>query len=212
MTQGKISDEECLARQQALLLGITGLLPSQRQDSRQENRADDQWVDILERLWTSSHHTKAMSPNTWHLFKVRPDNFPIRRLVAMSYLLLRYRGKGILEELVSLVKEAPLSRGYHRLERGLLVTTDGYWASHFDFDLGGRIRNPTLLGSGRAADITVNVLLPFTFALGQFTSQPQLGRQAFDLYHHHPKLTVDSVERQMTAQLGLSSSLVDSAQ
>lgn len=211
ITQGEISDEECLARQQALLLGTAGLLPSQRKDKHQENRLDDKWIDKLERLWTSSHHTEAMSPNTWHLFKVRPNNSPIRRLIAMSYLILRYRGKGILEELVSMIKEVPVSRSYHRLKRGLLVTTNSYWASHFDFGSVNRIRSLALLGSGRAADITVNVLLPFTFAWSQFTSQPELQRKASDLYHHYPKLAVNSVERHMTDQLRLSSSLVNSA-
>ncbi len=212
ITQGEISDDECLDRQQALLLGAAGLLPSQRQDRHPGNRLDDKWIDKLERLWTSSHYTEVMSPDSWHLFKVRPNNSPVRRLVAMSYLILRYRGKGLLEGLVSLVKEVPVSRGYHRLAKGLLVTTNGYWASHFDFGSGSRIRIPSLLGRGRAADITVNVLLPFTFAWSQFTSHPELEGKAFDLYRRYPRLAVNSVERHMTEQLRLSSSLVNSAQ
>ncbi len=212
MVQGEISNEECLARQQAMLLGGAGLLPSQRQGRHRENRLDDKWIDKLESLWANSHHTEAMSCHAWQLFKVRPNNSPIRRLVALSYLVLRCRERGILEGLVGVIKEVPVSRGYHSLENGLLVTTDGYWASHFDFGSGSRIRNPTLLGSRRAADITVNVLLPFTFAWSQFTSQPELVRKAFDLYRRYPRLAVNSVERHMTAQLGLSSSLVNSAQ
>ncbi len=212
VTQGEMCDEEHLARQQALLLGTAGLLPIQRQDRHQGNRLGDKWIDKLERLWTSSHHTEAMSPNAWHLFKVRPNNSPICRLVAMSYLILRYRGKGILEGLVSLVKEVPASRGYHRLEKGLVVTTSDYWVSHFDFVSGSRTKSPTLLGRGRAADIIVNVLLPFTLAWSQFTSQPELGRKAFDLYHHYPRLAVNSVERHMAEQLGLSKGWVNSAQ
>jgi len=212
IAQGEISDEECLLRQQALLLGTAGLLPSQRQDEHQGKRLDDKWIDKLERLWTSFYHTEAMSHNAWRLFKVRPNNSPICRLVALSYLLLRYRETGILEGLVSLVKKVPLSRGYHSLEKGLVVTTNDYWISHFDFGLSSGIRSQTLLGRGRAADIAVNVLLPFTFAWSQFTSQPELGRKALDLYRRYPKLAVNSVERHITAQLGLSNSLVNSAQ
>ena len=212
VTQGEIPDEECLDRQQALLLGTAGLLPSQRQDRHQENSLDGRWIDKLERLWASYHDTEAMSPHAWHLFRVRPNNSPVRRLVAMSYLILRYKEKGILEGLVSLVKGVPVSQGYHRSAKGLLVTTNGYWASHFDFGSGSRIRSPTLLGSVRAADITVNVLLPFTFAWSQSTSQPELRGKAFDLYRHYPRLAVNSVERHMTRQLGLSNSPVNSAQ
>ncbi len=211
ITQGKISDEECLARQQALLLGTAGLLLSQRQSRHQENELDDKWMDKLERLWTSYPHTKTMSPDAWHLFKVRPNNSPIRRLAAMSYLILRYRGKGIFEELVSLVKEVPTSQGYHRLEKGLAVTANGYWASHFDFGSGSRIRNQSLIGSWRADDIVVNVLLSFTLAWSKVSSQPELERKALDLYHRYPKLAVNSVERHMRHQLGLTSHLVNSA-
>jgi len=207
MAQGEISDEECLARQQALLLGTAGLLPSQRPDRHPENRLDDKWIDKLERLWISCHHTEAMSHHAWQLFKVRPNNSPVRRLVAVSHLILRYRNKGILEELVGMVKEVPVSRGYRGLARGLLVTTDGYRASHFTFGPSGR----TLLGSGRAADITVNVLLPFSLAWSQFTSQPELERKTFELYGRYPRLAANSVERHMTEQLGLNSSLVKSA-
>ncbi|MBA7676675.1 hypothetical protein ES703_84919 [subsurface metagenome] len=212
VTQGKISDEECLARQQALLLGTAGLLPPQRLDSSQSNKLEDKWGDKLKRLWGSFHLTETMSPCAWHLFKVRPNNFPIRRLVAMSYLILRYREKGLFEELVNMVKEVPLSQGHRRLEKGLMVTADGYWASHLDFGLTSKVRNPTLLGNRRAADIAVNVLLPFTFAWGKVTSQPQTESKAFNLYHCYPKLVKNTIERHMMNQLGLSDSLVNSAQ
>jgi len=211
VAQGGLSDEECLAQQQALLLGTAGLLPSQRQSRCESNWLDGQWTEKLEGLWESFGYSEAMSPSDWRLFKVRPNNSPIRRLVAMSYLILRYRERGILEELVNMVKEAPISQDCRRLERGLLVTADGYWASHFDFISGGRIGSPTLLGSRRAADIIVNVLLPFTFAWSGSSFQPELERKASDLYCHYPKLAVNSVERHMEDQLGISSSLVNSA-
>ncbi len=212
LTQGKISDEECLAQQQALLLGTAGLLPSQRPNWPQKNKIDDKWIEKLEKLWVSSHQTEVMSENNWHLFKVRPNNFPLRRIVAMSYLTLRYRENGIFEEMVNKIRGAALSKGHHELEKMLLITTNGYWASHFDFGSGSRLRVPTLLGSRRAADIAVNVLLPFTFAWSKFTSQSELARKALDLYYRYPKLVVNTMERHMSNQLGLSRNLVNSAQ
>jgi len=211
VTQGEISDEECLARQQALLLGTAGLLPGQRPNRCQENKLGDKWIDKLERLWTSLRHTEVMSSDDWHLFKVRPNNSPIRRIVAMSYLILRYRERGIVDGVVNMVKEAPLSQGHYRLEKGLLVTPDGYWASHFDFGVGSRISSQTLLGSQRAADIAVNVLLPFIVAWSRLNFQPELEKKSLDLYHRYPWLAVNTVERHMRGQLELSSSLVGSA-
>ena len=211
ITQGKISDEESLARQQALLIGTAGLLPSQRPNWRQEDK-EDKWIDKLEGLWASSRQTEEMSANAWHLFKVRPNNFPVRRLVAMSYLVHRYRQKGIFEAVVNMINEVGVGNGHQRLERGLVVTTNGYWASHFDFGFSRRLKTPTLLGVRRAADIAVNVLLPFALAWGRANSLPVLEKKALDLYCRYPRLVVNTVERHMKNQLGLDSRLVNSAQ
>lgn len=206
MTQGKISDEEFLTQQQALLLGTAGFLPSQYSNRQQEDKLDDRWADNLEKFW-SSYHTKTMSLDAWHLFKVRPNNSPIRRLIAMSYLILRYKDRGIFEWLVSTIRGAPASQKCLTLEKGLLVTTNDFVASHFNSN-----SDCTLLGSERAADITVNVLLPFVFAWSQLSSQPELKEKALELYCHHPDLAANSLVRQMMSQLGLKSEQVNSAQ
>jgi hypothetical protein len=208
---GKTSDTECLARQQALLLGTAGLLPSQRYHRYGTGKSDDEWLDKLEKVWASFRQTETMSEDDWHLFKVRPSNFPTRRIAAMSYLLLRYREKGIREELVNKLGEVPVDTGYQGLERALRVNTDGYWANHLDLGLPSRMSIPALLGGGRAADIVVNVLLPFAFAWGRLAAQPELAIKAFDLYRHHPRLVVNTIERHMRNQLGISRYLVNSA-
>jgi len=210
ITQGKISDEESLARQQALLLGTAGLLPSQCPNWRQEDK-QDRWIDKLEELWASFPQTEAMSASAWHLFKVRPNNFPVRRLVAMSYLVHRYRPQGMFKAIVNMINEAGASNGHHRLGKGLLVTTNGYWASHFDSGFSRRLKMTTLIGARRAADIAVNVLLPFALAWGKASSLPGLERKALDLYRRYPRLVVNTVERHMKNQLDLDSRLVNSA-
>jgi len=212
LNQDRLSDEDYLARQQAWLLGTAGLLPSQCPDWYRWGVSDDRWAERLENLWVSSRHGEVMSVNDWHLFKVRPNNFPVRRLVAMSYLALSYREQGIFEGVVNKIKEAPINKGNRELEKALLITTNGYWASHWALGCNCRMGIPTLLGSRRAADIVVNVLLPFTFAWSRFTSQPELARKAFELYCHYPRLEVNTVERHMSHQLGLNSDLVSSAQ
>ena len=108
-----------------MFLGTAGLLAGQPQDGR-GNQPDKEWRDRLVRFWMSLPHPDVMPPGAWHLLKVRPNNSPVFRLVAMSYLLHRYREKGFLEGLVGLVREAHLSRNVYRsLEAGLVVNADG---------------------------------------------------------------------------------------
>ena len=152
-----------------------------------------------------------MSPDAWHLFRVRPHNSPVRRLVAMSYLVCRYREKGLLDGLLGGLEKAYLVREGRRLEEGLVVRVRGYWAGRVDFGWGGRIRSPTLLGRQRAADIVVNVLLPFAFAWSHSSGRPDLSAKALDIYRRYPRLATNTLERHMEAQFGVVDGLVDSA-
>ena len=210
MTRSKMSGAKFLARQQALLLGTAGLLPSQCSNWHTANE-EDRWIYTLEKMWDSSRLAEAMSEDDWQLFKVRPNNFPTRRIAAMSYLLLRYREKGILAAIAGKLMETMAEKGYRELEKALVVTTDGYWASHFDFGLPSRLITPTLIGDRRAADIIVNVILPFAFVWGEFDCQPGLAGKALELYRRYPRLSVNTLERHMSNQLGLNSDSVSSA-
>ncbi|MBI2830806.1 MAG: DUF2851 family protein [Chloroflexi bacterium] len=210
ISQSGASKEECLARQQALLMGTAGLLPSQRHISNQRIEPDGGWVDCLEKLWAESAHPSEMSPGDWHLFKVRPVNFPVRRMAAMSYLLFSFRGNGLLEESLGMVGKAVANRSHKSLEDGFTVAAEGYWSDHYDFGRSCR-ESPTLVGRGRAADIVVNVILPFTLAWSSFSSRPGLSEGIMELYRSYPRLEPNALERHMRRQMGLGSSLVNSA-
>ncbi len=207
----KAGHEDGLARQQALLMGTAGLLPSQRPEHwRHDIVTADAWVEKLERLWVSTRQTGVMDKDNWQLSPVRPNNSPLRRLAAMSHLVRRHREKGILAAVIDKIAGVGLSRGHRELEELLLVTTDDYWASHITFGPRCRRMVPALLGHPRAADIALNVLLPFAFAWGR-RSRPDFSRKALDLYRRYPRLAVNNLEKHMSRQLGLTGALVSSA-
>jgi hypothetical protein len=181
---------------QALMLGTAGLLPGQR--GRRKGDAGE-WVGRLEQIWGSFGIRERMKGLNWRFFRVRPENFPPRRIAAASYLLSRYGG-GFLGEMLSLLSQTPLSQVQKELERSLMVRVDGYWASHFDFGIEARW-NPSLLGQGRAREIVVNILLPFSFAWAEKFCQPWLGERAIELYRSHPQLGDNWVTRYMEGRI-----------
>jgi len=211
MAADNISDGEYLMRQQSLLMGTAGLLPSQRSERHGTYERHDGWVAGLERTWASSGGTAAMSEEDWHRFKVRPSNLPARRIAAMSYILLQFRAEGLLAGLVERVNREAADAGCGGLAGALRVTADGYWAQNLDFGLPAR-DTPALVGRGRADDIVVNVLLPFAAAWGQANSHQTLASQAFEIYRRHPVLAVNTLERHMTGQLGINRYIINSAQ
>ena len=204
-----IESREGLAQKQALLLGTAGLLPSQRWPGKLSREKE---VQELEQIWQSAgKKVKTMKEGDWTFSHIYPNNSPVRRIVAQSYLLERYcegaypepvKGK-LLAGILQLVKEAPLPGGHRMLENGLTVTGDGYWRDHFDFDVRSKTKIAALLGNSKAGEIVVNVVLPFAFSWGELADEARLADKAIELYRNYPRLAENCITHHMTKQLCL---------
>ena len=146
-----------------------------------------------------------MQGSEWEKLRARPQNSPRARITAMSHLLARYRSQGLFRGLLGVVRDAPQERAKVHFETALLVAADGSPAGR-SAQAKGR-----LLGRERAADIVVNVLLPFASAFGRASGQPELSRKAALLYRGWPRLGMNCLERHMSAQAGLTRGIVNSA-
>ncbi len=189
-TVDRISDEDYLNYCQALLLGTSGLVSGCNRIKYSDCIPSGIRIKKTGGIHTINPCSEPMSADDWCLFKVRPNNSPVRRLIAMSYLLVRYREKGLLGGLLGLVEEILENGGCRELEKGLQV----------DF-----------LGGGRAADITVNVLLPISLAWSRQMASPGLGKSVIGLFLRYPKTATNSVEKHLSGQLGLDKSIVNTA-
>jgi hypothetical protein len=196
-----IESREGLAIKQALLLGTAGLLPSQR---RQGEFAREKEVQELEQIWQSAgKQVKNMKEGDWNFSHIYPNNSPVRRIVAQSYLLERYCVGKLLAGILQLVKEASLPSEHRVLENGLTVAGDGYWRDHFDFDVRSKTKISALLGNSKAGEFAVNVILPFAFSWGKVANEPELMKKAMELYNRYPKLAENEITRHMKKQLCL---------
>ena len=199
-----IESQKGVAVKQALLLGTAGLLPSQRW---QVEFAVKEEFKELEQLWRSADRkVEAMKEGDWNLSHIYPNNSPVRRIVALSYLLERYSGKKLLAGILQLVKEAPRLGRHFLLENGLTVTCNGYWEDHFDFGVISKTRKSALLGNSKVSEIIVNVVLPFAYSWGELTADAKITENAMELYRNYPKLSENCLTCHMKEQLGLGKS------
>jgi hypothetical protein len=209
LLQSTALKEENLDYLEAFLLGQAGFLPSQR-GGRQPGRSDE-YVKKLERNWGAFPGAGIMDFHQWELFKVRPGNHPIRRIVALSRLLYRYRKTGLLPSLLNLMRAMPSHFNPNSMERNLVVVVEGYWERRFDFGLCDTFCSPVLLGRERAAEIMVNVILPFALAWSRIAPEPDLGNKVIGFFERYPRLEINSIERHMLQQLNCSASLIKTA-
>lgn len=207
---GDSPEEMIPTRLQALFLGTAGFLPQQTGDSYFIT-AKDAWTLNLEEEWYGSGRRRELSPEDWHLFRVRPGNFPARRLVGMAYLLLRYRRQGLVAGLKQKIELTSQSEIWHFLENALVVTAEGYWAEHFGPGRQCRKLGRFLIGPSRAAEILVNIVFPFYAAYAACSSCPEIGQKTFELYCSYPVIMDNTIGRHMCLQLGMKPSQVNSA-
>ena len=187
-----------LARR-ALLLGTAGLLPSQRHRS-----VEDMEKDRLERTWQSLGITETMKESDWCFFRVRPDNLPTRRLVALSYLISRYSKSGLLHGAMKLIRKSPPGDEHRWLESGFTILCQGYWANHFDFGITMN-RSSALIGKEKASVTVINVILPFASAWSELSSDIKLKKKAAEIYRRYPTAEDNELTRYMKQQLRLKS-------
>lgn len=206
---GVVDDHMGGAERKALLFGFAGLLPSQR-IHRRRIACDDAEVRELEAIWGATGNQGLLGEMEWCFFRVRPDNFPTRRIGALSELLSRYDEPGLLDGILGLLRQVPCRTERSWLERGLMVKGIGYWGNHIDFGV-AKSGNSALLGKERADEIAVNVVLPFAFSWGEKFNDPGLGERAFAIFQRYGKIADNEITRYMRQQLGVDSEVELSA-
>jgi hypothetical protein len=174
------------SKNKAVMAELAGRVPLKELEAAASDEISDN--DYLVRCQSRfMNEAELMPPGKWHFFKVRPGNHPAQRIAAMSHLLLRYRHQGLLAGLEDSFKEA-VENNTKALEQALLVA-------------------PVLLGQARAADIVVNVLLPFVYSRGP----AELSQSALKLYRDYHAVSENSLVKHMRQQLGLSRYPVNTA-
>jgi hypothetical protein len=186
---------------QTLILGTAGLLPSQRSGG---NRGHfiyrNQDITGLESAWHALDIKCRMQEHEWCLYRVRPQNHPVRRQIALSLLLERYRHSGLLYGLIELFTGSHIDVLNRVLLKGLEINCKGYWADHADF--GVFLKHDTaLLGSSKAGDIAINVVLPFVAAWAELHNDASYREKALNSYVSFPRLAENHVTRHMREQV-----------
>lgn len=193
---------------EAALVGTAGLLPSQRKPKGLDYEAAEYSAE-LERLWEMvkpvlrQHYTSRKPPATieWQFAKVRPANYPPRRLAAAAALLTSYLRPGLLPAMREIAAHTTAPDLPDALTAAMQVAApESFWANHADFGsgLGGA---QDLIGESRAADIALNVLLPFLHSDAYLRDDRPVANKTHLAYNLFPKLAENETTRRMAAEL-----------
>lgn len=140
---------------------------------------------------------------------MRPANFPARRIAGMCHFLLRIFPLTPLHKLLMIfctpgisAQETPFKRIDKELKELFgFVEEEDYWSWHYSF-AGKKLKKTIrLIGSGRAAAIIVNVIIPALLLYARNKEHKQLENLLARFYYWYPRLPSNSLLRYMEHRL-----------
>ena len=121
----------------------------------------------------------VVSPEAWQLFRIRPGNHPSRRIIGVAELLTRSWDTGLVAWATGLVSTENVAG----IKQALTVA-------------GVSNQEGAFIGGSRAADLAVNVVLPFVHVWAKITNITPTAEGALSLYRAWPPLQENALTRE----------------
>ena len=158
---------DSLLQIEALLLGQAGLLS----DDVKENDPYFQHLKTEYSFLANKFSLTPMEGCNWKFFRIRPQNFPYRRIAMLAQLL--HNGFRLFNDIVE-------TEDVKKLRELFKIELTGYWATHFSFGKPSGVNSAAL--SDSAIDIVlINTVAPLLYVYGEKTGSYEMTERAVAL-------------------------------
>jgi hypothetical protein len=149
----KLSTRDAEAR----FLGIANLLPGEIAVTKTE--ADRHARTLWDHWWRQAEGLEPLPREAWRFAGLRPANHPVRRLA----LAAQWAAEGSIAQRLEqwLLQKSDGDEMESSLARALAVPENKFWSRHWTFRSKPARAAQPLLGSSRATDLAINVILPW---------------------------------------------------
>jgi hypothetical protein len=147
---------------EALLFGVSGLLPEQ-QDDNYVNTLNEHW-----KFYRLKYHLQQMDAREWKLMRMRPVGFPGHRLAQLA---------AFIRNAFPLYSRLCSVESYAFFESLFNIQLSSYWKNHYHF---GVVSNTIIEKPGKdfVRNIMVNVVLPLMYFEGIHQIKDELKERA----------------------------------
>ena len=138
----KTRKSELVLHVQAMMFGIAGFMDSPALDPKNFPPGERKYFSKLEKLWR--HYCTLIPCSTlkaedWKFARIRPANYPYRRIAALAHLVVRHQQIGMFEnyikEFTAVINQSG-NKGYaakipKTVYSFFCVDSKDYWSTHF---------------------------------------------------------------------------------
>lgn len=188
---------DSLLQIEALLFGQAGML------NPVFNPRDDYYQNLCTEysFLSSKFSLKPMEESNWKFFRVRPQNFPHRRIALLAEYV--YGGFRLFADIIDCKDEKDL--------RELLnVELKGYWTSHYSFGKPSQMSQKSL-SNGSLNIILINTIAPLYYAYGEAIDSYEMTDKAVRLLESLPAEKNSIIARFASAGLKADNALMSQA-
>jgi hypothetical protein len=194
-----MNGERCAATLQAMLLGVSSLLP---EDVRDPQQSVDAYVRHLWDIWW--HRRDGLQEyilpwQVWRFNGIRPANHPQRRLALAAHWLAKKDLATRLEEwLAQKIRKQELLPSLLEI---MQVEKDEFWSWRWTLKAARMTQEQPLMGEARLSDIAMNVVLPWLWLRASKGQNSELLDEVENRYLNWPRAEDNSVLRQARRRL-----------
>ena len=204
-----VSINERSKKIQALLFGMSGLLPGQRSKCASvKDKYTLEYINNIERIWSEIRNdikNKPMDAESWSFKYCRPGNYPTRRIAAISRLLAENYETGIFRVILASFEKTDKSKSGLDQIKAIIKNTesiflqlyDDHWSHYYTFG-GRRLKiKGRLIGKERATVIFINIIIPVMLSYARKREDSELEGKLFMAFKQHSKLSTNNITRFM---------------
>lgn len=183
---------------QALLLGISGMLPAKLSET--DSQKDAYILQLWDVWWRQqSEFNNCIFPiSIWKLHNTRPINHPQRRIALAAHWLSDIHFCQRLENWGIHAGELNADTLFALLAP---QTTDVFWEHRYTLRSQGTKKTLPLLGGERVADLFINVIAPWFLARTDRGYDPLTRQRIQDCYLHYPASQENALIRHISQRL-----------
>lgn len=199
-------DEEknFLENAESAFLSIGGLVPP---ESKIKDEKVSEYALLIKSNWDRikiKYDSRYFDESQWHFFRIRPQNFPTVRIAGGARILKKLMKENLIPVVIKKIEEIHnLTVLINSLRSVFVVKSDGFWKHHYVFDQSSNGEIKYFIGSSRADEILINVVLPFFSVYFDVFGKKDLSKKVFTLYNRFSQNSENKIIHEIAKSLEL---------
>jgi hypothetical protein len=169
---------------EAVLFGIAGLLPTSASIHDKESKKYTHQLKSIWKKYDREYKNERLNEAEWQFFRLRPENFPTRRLAGAVHIMEHIISKHLFKSFVQIVQSDSLN-SKEMLENMfllLIVEAKGFWLKHYRFETTNSRSLRYLVGKERTREIIINVIIPLLLLYARIFKKSEIRKNSLDIF------------------------------